>query len=145
MRRRVPGKIGQVCRPTGIKLIYTKWNLKWSQDSTNSGMASIDKKGCTKKCKIYRTIALIFYVSKVMLNVLNQRHKYFPSWKISKMQALSQTNRLKEQILDCQLKSVTIGAQIKRLIKEMLLKGEALKPAKLEKARGKVVFFLLFF
>ena len=50
---------------------------QWPQDWKRSVFIPIPKKGNTKKCSNYRTIALISHSSKVMLKILQARlHQY---------------------------------------------------------------------
>ena len=50
---------------------------QWPQDWKRSVFIPIPKKGNTKECSIYRTIALISHTSKVMLKILQARlHQY---------------------------------------------------------------------
>ena len=61
--------------------------LKWPQDWKRSVFIPIPKKGNTKECSNYCTIALISHTSKVMLKILQARLQQYATWELSDVQA----------------------------------------------------------
>ncbi|XP_012550728.1 uncharacterized protein LOC105842410 [Bombyx mori] len=47
----------------------------WPSDWSHSIFIPLHKKGSTKKCNNYRLISLVSHASKVMLHIINTRHK----------------------------------------------------------------------
>ena len=60
---------------------------QWPQDSKRSVFIPIPKKGNTKECSNYRTIALISHASKVMLKVLQARLQQYVNRELPNVQA----------------------------------------------------------
>ena len=60
---------------------------QWPQDRNRSVFIPIPKKGNTKECSNYRTIALISHVSKVMLKILQVRLQQYVNRELSDVQA----------------------------------------------------------
>ena len=74
----IPVKLFQILKDDAVKLLHSLcqqiWKTQqWPQDWKRSVFIPIPKKGNAKECSNYRTIALISYVSKVMLKVLQAR------------------------------------------------------------------------
>ena len=64
------------------------WKIQqWSQDWKMSVFIPIPKKGNTKECLNYCTIALISNASKVMLKILQVRFQQYISWELLDVQA----------------------------------------------------------
>ena len=60
---------------------------QWPQDWKRSVFIPIPKKGNTKECSKYRTIALISHASKVMLKILQARLQQYVNRELSDVQA----------------------------------------------------------
>ena len=74
----LPVELFQILKDDAVKVlhsIYQKiWKTQqWPQDWKRAVFIPIPKKGNTKDCSNYHTIALISYASKVMLNILQAR------------------------------------------------------------------------
>lgn len=64
------------------------WQIgQWLIDWNTFTFISLHKKGSSRKCSNYRTIALISHHSKVMLRILLRRFKSFLDWQIPQEQA----------------------------------------------------------
>ena len=59
---------------------------QWPQDWKRSVFTSIPKKGNSKECSNYRTIALISHASKVMLKILLARLQQYMNHKVPDVQ-----------------------------------------------------------
>ena len=59
---------------------------KWPQDCKRSVFITIPKKGNTKECSNYHTIALISYASKVMLKVLQAGFQHYVNQQFPSVQ-----------------------------------------------------------
>ena len=69
---------------------FTQYSSKqktqqWPQDWKRSVFIPVPKKGNDKECSNYRTVALISHASKVMLKILQARHKQYMNFKKFKM------------------------------------------------------------
>ena len=60
---------------------------QWPQDWKRSAFIPIPKKGNTKQCSNYHTIALISHASKVMLKILQARLQQYVNRKLPDVQA----------------------------------------------------------
>ena len=60
---------------------------QWPQDWKTSVFISIPKKGNVKECSDYRTTAIISYISKVMLKILQARLQQYVNWVFPDVQA----------------------------------------------------------
>ena len=60
---------------------------QWPQDWERSVFIPIPKKGNTKECSNYRTIALISHTSKVMLKILQARLQQYVNHELPDAQA----------------------------------------------------------
>ena len=58
---------------------------QWPQDWKRSVFIPVPKKGNDKECSNYCTVALISHASKVMLKILQARHKQYMNFKKFKM------------------------------------------------------------
>ena len=73
-------------------------------DWTRSTFIPIHKKGSTKKCENFRTIALISHPSKVLLHIIKNRLKYYLDSQIPAEQAgFVKGKGTREQILNARL------------------------------------------
>ena len=62
-------------------------NQQWSRDWKRSVFIPIPKKGNTKECSNYRTIALISHASKVMVKILQARLQQYVNHELPDVQA----------------------------------------------------------
>ena len=74
----VPVELFQILKDDAVKVLHSIcqqiWKTQqWPQDWKRSVFTPIPKKGITKECSDYCTIALISHVSKVMLIILQAR------------------------------------------------------------------------
>ena len=72
---RIPVELFQILKDDAVKVLQSIcqqiWKIRqWPQDWKRSVFIPIPKKGITKECSNYRTIALISHASKVMLKIL---------------------------------------------------------------------------
>ena len=71
----IPAKLFQILKDDAVKVLHSRcqqiWkSQQWPQDWKMSVFIPIPKKGNTKECSNYHTIALISHASKVMLKIL---------------------------------------------------------------------------
>ena len=71
----IPVELFQILKDDAMKVLHSIcqqiWKTEqWPQDWKMSVFNPVPKKGNTKECSNYRTIALISYTSKVMLKIL---------------------------------------------------------------------------
>ena len=74
----IPAELFQILKDDAVKVLHSIcqqiWKTQqWPQDWKRSVFLPIPKKGNTKDCTNYRTIALISHTSKVMLKILQAR------------------------------------------------------------------------
>ena len=74
----IPVELFQILKDDAIKMLLSIfqqiWKTQqWPQDWKRSVFIPIPKKGNTKECSNYRTIAFISHASKVMLKILQVR------------------------------------------------------------------------
>ena len=94
-----PVELFQIIKDDAVKVLHSIcqqiWKTQqWPQDWKRSVFIPIPKKGNTKECSNYRTIALISHASKVMLKILQVKlQKYvnreLPDVQFSSVQSLS--------------------------------------------------------
>lgn len=113
-RKKSPGKDGITAEllknlgEKGVKVITdicnTIWKTgKWPKDWTESVFIPLHKKGSSKVCGNYRTLALISHASKILLHVINRRLNYFLCRQIPEEQAgFVKGKGTREQILNVQ-------------------------------------------
>ena len=78
----IPAKLFQIIKGGAVKVLHSMcqqiWKTQqWPQDWKRSVFIPIPKKGNTKECSSYCTIALISHVSKVMLKILQVRFEQY--------------------------------------------------------------------
>ena len=88
----IPAELPKIQKDDGIKVLHSLcqqvWKTQqWPQDWKRSVFISIPKKGNTKECSNYHTIALISHASKVMLKILQARLQQYVNQKVSDVQA----------------------------------------------------------
>ena len=71
----IPAELFQILKDHAVKVLYSIcqqiWKIhQWPQDRKRSVFIPIPKKGNTKECSNYDTIALISHASKVTLKIL---------------------------------------------------------------------------
>ena len=74
----IPVELFQILKDDAMKVLYSIcqqiWKIQqWPQDWKRSVFIPIPKKGNSKECSNYRTIAFISHASKVMLKILQAR------------------------------------------------------------------------
>ena len=74
----IPAKLFKILKDDAVKVLHSIcqqiWKTQpWPQDWKRSVFIPIPKKGNTKECSNYCTIALISHASKVMLKILQVR------------------------------------------------------------------------
>ena len=74
----IPAELFQILKDDAVKALHSicqqVWKTQqWPQDRKRSVFISIPKKGNSKECSNYHTIALISHASKVMLKILQAR------------------------------------------------------------------------
>ena len=74
----IPAELFQILKDDAVKVLHSMcqqiWKTQqWPQDWKRSVFIPITKKGNTKECSNYRTIALISHASKIMLKILQAR------------------------------------------------------------------------
>ncbi|XP_012544182.2 transposon TX1 uncharacterized 149 kDa protein [Bombyx mori] len=90
----------------GVNAVHSICNYvwqhgEWPNDWTKSIILPLHKKGSTRKCDNYRTLALVSHCSKVLLYILNTRLRYFLDWQIPQEQAgFVKGKGTREQILN---------------------------------------------
>ena len=88
----IPAEIFKILKDYAvIKVLYSicqqSWKTQqWPQDCKRSVFITIPKKGNTKECSNYHTIALISYASKVMLKVLQARFQHYVNQQFPSVQ-----------------------------------------------------------
>ena len=74
----IPVELFQILKDDAVKVLHSIWQQiwktqQWPQDWKRSVIIPIPKKGNTKECSNYCTIALISHASKEMLKILQAR------------------------------------------------------------------------
>ena len=75
---RIPAELFQILKDDAVKVLHSIYQQiwktqQWPQDWKRSASIPIPKKGNTKQCSNYRTVALISHTRKVMLKILQAR------------------------------------------------------------------------
>ena len=88
----IPVELFQILKDDAVKVLHSIcqqiWKTQqWPQDWKRSVFIPIPKKGNAKGCSIYCTIALISYVSKVMLKIIQARLQQYVNTELSDVQA----------------------------------------------------------
>ena len=89
---RIPVELFQTLKDDAVKVLHAIcqqiWKTQqWSQDWKRSVFILIPKKGNTKECSNYHTIALILHASKVMLKILQARLQQYMNCDLADVQA----------------------------------------------------------
>ena len=81
----------QILKDDAVKMLYSIFSKfgsqKWLQDWKRAVVIPIPKKGITKECSNYCTIALISHASKVMLKILQARLQQYVNYELPDIQA----------------------------------------------------------
>ena len=85
-------KLFQILKDDAVKVLYSIcqeiWKTQqWPQDWKRSVFIPISKKGNSKECSNYLTIALISHTSKVMLKILQARLQQYVNRELPDVQA----------------------------------------------------------
>ena len=88
----IPVELFQILEDDAVKMLHSIcqqiWKTQqWPQDWKRSVFVPTPKKGKAKECSNYRTIALIWHASKVMLNILQARFQQYVNCELSDAQA----------------------------------------------------------
>ena len=88
----IPVELAQILKDDAVKVLHSIcqqiWKTQqWPQDWKMSVFIPITKKGNTKECSNYRTIALISHASKVMLKILQARLQRYVNHELPDVQA----------------------------------------------------------
>ena len=88
----IPVELFQILKDDAVKVLYSIrqqiWKTQqWPQDCKRLVFLLIPKKGNTKECSNYCTIALISHASKVMLKILQARLQQYVNHELPDVQA----------------------------------------------------------
>ena len=88
----IPVELFQILKDDAVKVLHSIcqhiWKTQqWPQDWKRSVFIPIPKKGHSKECSNYRTIALISHDSKVMLKSLQARLQQYVNHELPDVQA----------------------------------------------------------
>ena len=88
----IPVELFQILKDDAVKVLHSIcqqiWKThQWPQDWERSFFIPIPKKGNTKECSNYCTIALISHASKVMLKILQARIQQYVNRELPDVQA----------------------------------------------------------
>ena len=89
---RIPVELFQILKDDAVKVLHSicqqiRKTQQWPQDWKRSVFTPIPKKGNTKECSNYCTIALISHASKVMLKILQARLQQYVNGELLDVQA----------------------------------------------------------
>ena len=88
----IPVELLQILKDDTVKVLHSTcqkiWKTQqWPQDWKRSVFIPVPKKGNTKECSNYCTIALISHTSKVMLRILQARLQGYVNHEVLDVQA----------------------------------------------------------
>ena len=88
----IPADLFQILKDDAVKVLHSICQQIWKsqqcpQDWKRSVFIPIPKKGNTKECSNYHTIALISHVSKVMLKILQASLQQYMNRNLPDVQA----------------------------------------------------------
>ena len=89
---RIPVELFQILKDDAVKVLHSIWQhiwktQQWPKDWKRSVFFQIPKKGNTKECSNYHTIALISHTSKVMLKILQARLQQYVNRELPDVQS----------------------------------------------------------
>ena len=102
----IPVELFQILKDDAVKVLHSICQQIWKtqqgpQDWKKSVFIPIKKKGNTKECSNYRTVALISHASKVMLKSLQARLQEYVNCKLPDVQAgLRKCRGTRDQIVN---------------------------------------------
>ena len=100
----IPVELFQILKDDAVKVLHSIcqqiWKTQqWPQDWKRLVFIPTSKKGKTKECSNYRTIALISHASKVMLKILQARLQQYMNCDLPDVQAEFRKGRgIRDQI-----------------------------------------------
>ena len=82
----IPAELYKILKEDAVKPLHLICQKKfktqqWSQDTKRSVFIPTARKGNTKECPNYHTIALISHAGKVMLQILQARFQQYMNWE----------------------------------------------------------------
>ena len=88
----IPVELFQILKEDAVKVLHSIWQQiwktqQWPQDWKRSVFIPIPKKGNTKECSNYCTIALISHPSKVMFKCLQARLQQYMNYELPDVRA----------------------------------------------------------
>ena len=88
----IPAELFQILKDNAVRVLHSIcqqiWKTQqWPQDWKRSVFISIPKKGNTKDCSNYHTIAFISHASKVMLKILQAKLQQYVNQEFPDIQA----------------------------------------------------------
>ena len=88
----IPVELFQILKDDAVEMLHSIcqqiWKTQqWQKDRKRSVFTPIPKKGNAKECSNYCTIALISYISKVMLKILEARLQQHMNQELPDVQA----------------------------------------------------------
>jgi len=94
----IPVELFQTLKDDAVKVLHSIcqqiWKThQWPQDWKRSVFIPIPKKGDTKECSNYHTIALISHASKAMLKILQARLQQYINQELTYVQARFRKSR----------------------------------------------------
>ena len=101
----IPVELFQILKDNAVKVLHAIcqqiWKTQqWPQDCKRSVFIPVPKKGNTKECSNYCTIALISFASKVMLTILQVRLQQYVNQELPDAQAGFRKGRgIRDQIV----------------------------------------------
>ena len=86
----IPVELFQILKDDAVKVLHPVcqqiWKTQqWPQDWKRSVFIPIPKKGNTKECSKYHTLALVSHASKVMLEILQARLQQYVNFQMFKL------------------------------------------------------------
>ena len=87
----IPVELLQILKDDAVKVLHSICHQigktqQWPQDWKRSVFIPIPKKGTTKECSNYRTVALISHASEVMLKILQARFQQYVNHELLDVQ-----------------------------------------------------------
>ena len=102
----IAAKLFQILRDDAVKVLHSIWQQvwktqQWPQDWKSPVFIPILKKGNTKECSSYCTIALISHAGKVMLKIIQARLQQYVNQELPDFQ-VGFRKRQRNQRSNCQ-------------------------------------------
>ena len=102
----IPVELFQILKDDAVKVLHSICQLiwktqQWPQDLERSGFTPIPKKGNTKECSNYSSIALISQASQAILKILQSRLQQYVNHELPDVQAGYRKGRgIRDQIVN---------------------------------------------